>query len=99
MVHCRWVVAVPHPLAHDGAEELSGRSLGEVEKLWLDATHAVYRLRAIDAMRRDVFVSDYALAYDFLDEFERMEPEERQFVLDELAETPELWDEQEVMTL
>ena len=44
-------------------------------------------------------LSGYALPYDFLDEFERMEPEERQFVLDELAERPELWDEQEVMTL
>ena len=41
----------------------------------------------------------YALPYDFLDEFEKMEPEERQFVLDELAESPELWDEEGVMTL
>jgi len=36
----------------------------------------------------------YALPYDFLDEFERMEPAERQFVLDELAEKPELWNEE-----
>jgi len=28
-----------------------------------------------------------------------MEPEERQFVLDELAEKPELWNEEEVMSL
>jgi hypothetical protein len=28
-----------------------------------------------------------------------MEPEERQFILDELSERPELWDEKEVMTL
>jgi len=42
----------------------------------------------------------YALPYDFLDEFEKMEPAERQFILDELAERPELWDEeQEVMCL
>ena len=41
----------------------------------------------------------YALPYDFLDEFEKMEPEERQFVLDELAERPELWNEEGVMTL
>jgi len=40
----------------------------------------------------------YALPYDFVDEFERMEPTERQFVLDELAERPDLWDkESEVM--
>jgi proteasome lid subunit RPN8/RPN11 len=44
-------------------------------------------------------LSDYALPYDFIDEFERMEPEERQFILDELAERPELWDEKEVMIL
>ena len=44
-------------------------------------------------------LSEYALPYDFLEEFERMEPEERQFILDELAERPELWNEEEVMTL
>jgi hypothetical protein len=44
-------------------------------------------------------LSDYALPYDFLDEFERMEPEERQFILDELADRPDLWDEKGVMTL
>ena len=42
----------------------------------------------------------YALPYDFLNEFEKMEPVERQFVLDELAAKPELWDEEgEVMFL
>ena len=44
-------------------------------------------------------LGDYDLAYDFLDEFESMEPEERQFTLDELAERPELWDEEEVVSL
>ena len=39
------------------------------------------------------------MTYDFIEEFERMESEERQFVLDELAEKPELWNEEEVMTL
>ena len=42
---------------------------------------------------------DYALPYDFLDELEKMEPAERQFVLDELSERPDLWDEEGVMTL
>jgi len=42
--------------------------------------------------------SDYALPYDFIDELEKMEPVERQFILDELADRPELWDEEsEVM--
>ena len=45
-------------------------------------------------------LSGYALPYDFLDEFEKMEPAERQFVLDELSERPDLWDEEsEVMFL
>jgi proteasome lid subunit RPN8/RPN11 len=44
-------------------------------------------------------LSDYALPYDFLNEFEKMEPEERQFILDELADRPDLWDEKGVMTL
>lgn len=44
-------------------------------------------------------LTGYALPYDFVEEFERMEPEERQFILDELANRPELWDEEGVMTL
>lgn len=44
--------------------------------------------------------SDYALPYDFVNELEKMEPAERQFILDELADRPELWDEEsEVMVL
>jgi len=54
----------PPALWAEIAEELTGRDLGEVEKLWVDATHAVYRLRAIDPTRRNVFVSDYAVAYE-----------------------------------
>ena len=44
-------------------------------------------------------LTGYALPYDFIEEFERMEPEERQFILDELAERPDLWNEEEVMLL
>jgi len=40
-------------------------------------------------------LSDYGLPYDFIDELENMEPTERQFILDELAARPDLWDEQE----
>jgi len=40
------------------------------------------------------------LPYDFLEEFEKMELEEKRFILDELAEKPDLWDEEnEVMRL
>jgi len=44
-------------------------------------------------------LSDYALPYDFLDDFEKMESAERQFILDELADRPDLWDEKGVMAL
>jgi hypothetical protein len=45
-------------------------------------------------------LSGLALPYDFIEEFEKMEPAERQFILDELADKPELWEEEgEVMFL
>ncbi len=40
-------------------------------------------------------LNGYALPYDFVDELENMNPTERQFILDELAEKPDLWDEEE----
>ena len=40
-----------------------------------------------------------AMPYDFLDDFEDMSPAERQYVLDELACEPHLWDREEVMYL
>jgi proteasome lid subunit RPN8/RPN11 len=39
------------------------------------------------------------LPYDFLSEFEKLEPAQRQIILDELADRPDLWDEEEVMFL
>ncbi|GAI53418.1 unnamed protein product, partial [marine sediment metagenome] len=39
--------------------------------------------------------SSYALPYDFLNEFEKMDPAERQFILDELAGRPDLLDEEQ----
>ena len=39
-----------------------------------------------------------ALPYDFLEEFEEMEPAERQFILDELAGRPEFWNEESEVT-
>ena len=53
------------------------------------------KLQVTAAMDLDKF----ALPHDFMDEFEDMEPAERQFILDELADRPELWNEEEVMFL
>jgi proteasome lid subunit RPN8/RPN11 len=39
-------------------------------------------------------VTGYALPYDFINELEKMEPAERQLILDELADRPDLWDEE-----
>jgi len=45
-------------------------------------------------------VDSPALPYDFLNEFERLDPVQRQLILDELAERPELWNqESEAMLL
>lgn len=44
-------------------------------------------------------LGSYALPYEFINEFEKMEPAERQFILDELADRPDLWDEEGVMAL
>ena len=45
-------------------------------------------------------ISSCTLPYNFIDELEKMEPAERQSILDELAERPDLWDEnEEVMYL
>jgi proteasome lid subunit RPN8/RPN11 len=52
-----------------------------------------------DARSSELDLSSYALPYDFLEEFENMEPAERQFILNELADRPDLWDEEEVMCL
>ncbi len=53
-----------------------------------------------DLVTEDADPDSFALPYDLLDEFEEMSPAERQFVLDELAAKPELWDqESEVLCL
>ncbi len=44
-------------------------------------------------------LEDYALPSDILEQIEDMEPEERQYVLDELAVRPDLWGEEEVLSL
>lgn len=46
-----------------------------------------------DSIKMDL--DNYALPYDFIDELENMEPAERQFVLNELAERPDLWNEEQ----
>ena len=46
-----------------------------------------------DSTKQDL--SGYALPHDFVDELENMNPTERQFILDELAVRPDLWDEEE----
>lgn len=43
-------------------------------------------------------VSNYSVPNDWLEEFETMEPAERQYVLDELAGRPDLWEETEVLS-
>ncbi len=42
-------------------------------------------------------VSNYSVPDDWLEELEAMEPSERQCILDELADRPDLWSESEVI--
>ena len=44
-------------------------------------------------------LADGILPYDFLQEFEQMDPAQRQIILDELAERPELWDQESEVLL
>jgi hypothetical protein len=57
--------------------------------------HVSSRLAESGREPADAGLSGLGLPYDFMDEFEKMEPEERQLVLDELAGRPDLWDEEE----
>ncbi len=44
-------------------------------------------------------VEDVDLPYHLIEDFENMDPAERQFVLDELSSRPELWDQEEVLSI
>jgi len=44
-------------------------------------------------------LDSYAMPYDLISEFEKMNPEERRLILDELAERPDLWEDEGVMYL
>jgi len=54
----------PPQLWAEIAESLAGRGLVDVERLSLDTSHVLYRLRSADDAHRDVFISDYAVAYE-----------------------------------
>ena len=41
-------------------------------------------------------VGSMALPHDFINEFERMDPEDRRLILNELADEPDLWNDEEV---
>jgi len=43
--------------------------------------------------------SSCTLPYDFLDDLKKMTPEERQLILDEMGDEPDLWNDEEVMYL
>ena len=61
---------------------------------WLSITPAN------EAQREEGKAQICALPYDLLSEFEDMDPAQRQLILDELADRPELWDnEREVLCL
>jgi len=46
------------------AEVLSGREVGEAERIVLEPGHIIYRLTADDEEHRDVFISNYGIPYE-----------------------------------
>jgi len=54
----------PPQLWADIAQALSGRDVGQAERIALDPYHALYRLEPGDPSGRDVFISDYAYPYE-----------------------------------
>jgi len=56
-------------------------------------------LNHYDGDSAELDLSSCGLSNDIIAEFEDMEPAERQFILDELADRPELWDDEEVLQL
>ena len=92
-------VLIPVGIDYNEYFEASNQELWDTEyKVNVNVTEWMSNRTRKKEKLTDHDLSGYALPYDFIEEFERMEPEERQFVLDELAEKPELWNE-EVMTL
>ena len=92
-------VLIPVEIDYSQDFEASNQELWDTEyKANVNATEWLSSRARKHKNSADHDLSGYALPYDFIEEFERMEPEERQFVLDELAEKPELWNEEsEVM--
>jgi hypothetical protein len=91
------------PTAVDFAEEFGPSDHEAWETEYCANVRAVDCLStrpANEANTAESRVQDGVLLYDFLEEFESMEPAQRRLILDELAERPELWDEEsEVMFL
>jgi len=80
------------PADHEAWEAEYGANVRALD--WLSSAPANVERRS------DTELLGHALPYDFLVEFEDMEPAQRQLILDELAERPELWDEErEVLCL
>jgi len=93
-------VLIPVGIDYSQDFEASDQELWDTEyKTNVNATEWMSSLTRKQEKSTNHDLTGYALSYDFIEEFEKMELEERQFILDELAERPELWNEEEVMTL
>ena len=77
------------PTDHEAWEDEYTTNVRAVQPLDLPSETAITR-RASSAC---------GLPYDFVDEFERMDPTQRRLMLDELSERPDLWDEEMEATL
>lgn len=82
------------PVQIDYSEPFEGSSHDQWDEEFEQHIEEEMFLSRKSSSTEDMFGSD-GVPYDFMEELEQMDIDERQMYLDELAEQPELWDEQE----
>ena len=82
------------PVQIDYSEPFEGSSHDQWDEEFEHHIEEEMFLSRKSSSTEDMFGSD-GVPYDFMEELEQMDIDERQMYLDELAEQPELWDEQE----
>ena len=86
------------PVQVDYSEPFEGSDYKRWDYEFTENVHEEVFLKRTTDSQESIFGND-VMPYDFLEEFEQMDIDERQMYLDELAERPDLWDQEEVMVL
>ena len=86
------------PVQVDYNESFEGSDHKCWDQEFKENVHEEFFLQRTKDSEESIFGND-VMPYDFMEEFEQMDIDERQMYLDELAERPDLWDQEEVMHL